>query len=228
MSSQTTAWGLAPDHGETPHFPNVFEFALGVYGHMAHVQREVGALSAAQHGIEEQIDATRTQIGAAEGRLGEQIVETEARLSDRIRESETRMTCALEASEAKSESMITRVLQEIDARSEVRFSRMEARFDAIDAKFERVDARFDAIDARMDRMDARMDKMDARFDKSDARVDQLEDNLLGRIQSSNDKISALKARLDKVFWVASGGGIVLGLAYGWKPIFERMGGLAGL
>ncbi|WP_066738336.1 hypothetical protein [Cupriavidus sp. D384] len=249
MSSQAARWGLSPDHVESPKFTNVFEFALGVYGHVAQVQRDVGTLSAAQQGIEERIDATRAQIGAAEGRLGEGIVETEARLSDRIRESEARMTRALDASESKWESTITRVLQEIDARSEARFSRMEARFDAIDARFEVVGAKFDAIDARFDQMDARFEQMDARmdkmddrfdkmdirfdkvddrFDKSDARVDKLEESLGDRIHSSNERISALKDRLNKVFWVASGGGIALGLAVGWKPIIERVGGLAGL
>ncbi|PLP99934.1 hypothetical protein [Cupriavidus pauculus] len=235
MSSQAATWGLAPDHGESPQITNVLEFALGLYGQMAHIQREVGALSAAQPGIGERIDATQVLVGAAETRLGAQILDTEARLGDRIRESESRMTRALETSEARGESMIARVLQEIDARSEARFSRMEARFDTIDAKFEIVDAKFDAIDARFDQMDARMDKMDDRFDKVDdrfdksyARVARLEENLGERIQSTNDRISALKDRLNKVFWVASGGGIVLGLAVGWKPIIERMGGLAGL
>ena len=256
MPSQAATWGLEPDHVESPQFTNVFEFALGLYGQMAHIQHEVGALSAAQPRIEERIDATQALVGAAETRLGGQVVEAEARLADRIRESEARTAQALAASEERSESLIARVLQEIDARSEARFSRMDARFDAIDAKFEVVDAKFDAIDARFDQMDARfdqmdarmdkmdtrmdkmdarmdkmdvqMDKLDARFDKSDARVDKLEENLGGRIQSGNEKISALKDRLNKVFWVASGGGIVLGLAVGWKPIIERMGSLAGL
>lgn len=242
MPSQAATWGLEPNHVESPQFTNVFEFALGLYGQMAHIQHEVGALSAAQPRIEERIDATQALVGAAETRLGGQVVEAEARLTDRIRESEARTAQALAASEERSDSLIARVLQEIDARSEARFSRMDARFDAIDAKFEVVDAKFDAIDARFDQMDARfdqmdarmdkmdvqMDKLDARFDKSDARVDKLEENLGGRIQSGNEKISALKDRLNKVFWVASGGGIVLGLAVGWKPIIERMGSLAGL
>ncbi|KAI3594637.1 hypothetical protein D9X30_0869 [Cupriavidus sp. U2] len=235
MSSQAATWGLEPDPVESPQFTNVLEFALGLYGQMAHIQHEVGALSAAQPRIEERIDATQAMVGAVETRLGGQIVEAEARLTDRIRESEARMTQALAASEKRGESLIARVLQEIDARSEARFSRMDARFDAIDAKFEIVDARFDAIDARFDQMDARMDKMDDRFDrvddrfdKSDARVDKLEITLGDRIQAGNEKISALKDRLNKVFWVASGGGIVLGLAVGWKPIIERVGGLAGL
>lgn len=235
MSSQAATWGLEPDPVESPQFTNVLEFALGLYGQMAHIQHEVGALSAAQPRIEERIDATQAMVGAAETRLGGQIVEAEARLTDRIRESEARMTQALAASEKRGESLIARVLQEIDARSEARFSRMDARFDAIDAKFEIVDARFDAIDARFDQMDARFDRVDDRFDrvddrfdKSDARVDKLEITLGDRIQAGNEKISALKDRLNKVFWVASGGGIVLGLAVGWKPIIERVGGLAGL
>lgn len=249
MSSQAATWGLEPDPVESPQFTNVLEFALGLYGQMAHIQHEVGALSAAQPRIEERIDATQALVGAAETRLGEQIVEAEARLTDRIRESEARTTQALAASEERGESLIARVLQEMDARSEARFSRMDARFDAIDAKFEIVDAKFDAIDARFDQMDARFDqmdarmdkmdgrmdkmddrfdRMDARFDKSDARVDNLEVSLGDRIQAGSEKISGLKDRLNKVFWVASGGGIVLGLAVGWKPIIERVGSMAGL
>lgn len=228
MSSQPAAWGLAPEHGETPPFTNVVEFALALYGQIAHIQRDVGTLSASQQDALKRIENADAKIDGVEGRLGQQIRETESRLSDRIRESESRMANAVEASEARGESMIAKVLQEIDARAEARFSRMEARFDAVDARFDAMDARFDRADTRMDKMDARFDKLDTRFDKADERVDKLEENLNARIEATGSKVSALKDRVNKVLWVASGGGVVLGLAVGWRPIFERLGTLASL
>jgi len=60
-----------------------------------------------------------------------------------------------------------------------------------------------------------------------ARVDKVEADLSGRIQSTENKLSALRDRVNRVFWAMAGGGIVLGLALGWKPILARAAGFLG-
>ncbi|AVA33468.1 hypothetical protein C3Z06_07390 [Cupriavidus metallidurans] len=69
-----------------------------------------------------------------------------------------------------------------------------------------------------------MDQFEARLT---ARVDKVESDLSGRIQSTEDKLSVMKVRVNRVFWATGGGGVVLGLALGWRPILARAASLLG-
>jgi hypothetical protein len=63
-----------------------------------------------------------------------------------------------------------------------------------------------------------MDQFEARLT---AKVDKVESDLSVRIQSTEDKLSVMKDRVKRVFWATGGGGVVLGLALGWRPILAR-------
>lgn len=69
-----------------------------------------------------------------------------------------------------------------------------------------------------------MDQFEVRLT---ARVDKVESDLSGRIQSTEDKLSVLKDRVNRVVWTTGGGGVVLGLALGWKPMLARAASLLG-
>ncbi|GJG92926.1 hypothetical protein [Cupriavidus pauculus] len=172
MSSHAEAWRLAPDNGKTQGFSNVVEFALGVYGQLSMIQRDIGALTSSPQAIVERLDA-----------------------SEKHAEARAQWTAERQAQEARW-----------------------------DARCNRIETRLENFEARTE---SRFHQIDTRFDTLETHVDKVETNLTRRIDANGQQIATLRERVNKVLWVATGGGIVLGLAYGWKPAIERMAGLIG-
>lgn len=286
LSSHAEAWRLAPDNGKSQGFSNVVEFALGVYGQLSMIQRDIGALTSSQQAIVERLDASEKHAEArTESRLAEvmQVIdaraearnrqaelsaqaqvaqweaerkEAAARWQSHVLESEARWaqwTADRQAAEAKSqaerqaaearnqaERQAAEVKYQADRKeseakyqadrkeSEARWAQWTAERQAQEARW---DARCNRIETRLENFEARTEsrfhQIDTRFDTLETHVDKVETNLTRRIDANGQQIATLRERVNKVFWVATGGGIVLGLAYGWKPAIERMAGLIG-
>ncbi|WP_019449938.1 hypothetical protein [Cupriavidus sp. BIS7] len=60
-----------------------------------------------------------------------------------------------------------------------------------------------------------------------ARIDKVESDLSERIQSTESNLSTLRDRVSRAFWATAGGGVVLGMALGWKPILGRVASFLG-
>jgi len=51
-----------------------------------------------------------------------------------------------------------------------------------------------------------------------ALIKDSEERITTRLTSTEDKLSSLKDRVNRVFWMGSAVGIVVGLLVGWKPL----------
>lgn len=52
-------------------------------------------------------------------------------------------------------------------------------------------------------------------------------DIASRVALLDDKLSALANRVNKVLWIGAGGGLVLGLAVGWRPVLGQLATLLG-
>lgn len=222
MSSHADTWRLAPDTGEARRFENMVEFALGVYGQLANIQRDIGALTSSQQAIVDRMDAfdgrseTRTESRVAQvmqefdARAEARAREFEAQLKTSAKESELRLQAQArqwELDRKESQAQWQAYARESEARWNSRFNRIESKLDNFEA---RTEARFQNIEIRFDGIETQVDKMEA------------------RIESNGNLIASLRDRVNRALWVTTGGGIVLGLAFGWKPVIERLSGLLGV
>jgi len=74
------------------------------------------------------------------------------------------------------------------------------------------------------RITARIDKVESDLS---GRLQSTETGLSERIQSTDSTLSTLRDRVNRAFWTTAGGGVVLGMALGWKPIFARVTSFLG-
>ncbi len=84
------------------------------------------------------------------------------------------------------------------------------------------------ITARIDKVESDLSaRIQATESGLSARIQSTESGLSARIQSTESNLSALRDRANRVLWAIAGGGVVLGLALGWKPILARAVDLLG-
>jgi len=143
------------------------------------------------------------ELSAAQEATSVQIREVEPRLSEQIRKVDTRLT---------------EQIREVD-------TCLTEQITALDGRLREVDTRFaQRLLESENRVVQALKQFEARIT---ARVDKLEADFVVRMNAFDTRLSTLKERVDRIIWVGTGGGVVLGLLYGWKPLIEGVTGAIG-
>jgi len=154
-----------------------------------------------------------TQLGQVQRDIGSLTASQQA-MAEQLRQHEVQMR--------DSESRIIHALNQFEVRITARIDKVESDLSG------RIQSTESGLSARIQSTESGLsERIQSTESGLSERIQSTESGLSARIQSTENKLSTLWDRVNRAFWATAGGGVVMGMALGWKPILARVASFLG-